>query len=214
MSGFRSLVKRGVENNKYLCSTWRLRAAILLFKIREVAEPARLLDPVFRGAKVARGDGRLDGGNPGCFGGDLYLEALCVRLRRIGNTPVRSTLALNAGCPRRCAIRFRRRSPIDSSAKGGPIPWAILAASLCMVNRRQDGGRRLPLGGIGLSRWRLSTVSGERAAPRPRTARGRLLRQAGNFPAGRLIPDCNYPACDCSFVQRVWPAPRFPTSHK
>jgi hypothetical protein len=34
-----------------------------------------------------------------CFSGDLYLEALCVRLRCIGNTPVRSTFGAERGMP-------------------------------------------------------------------------------------------------------------------
>ena len=49
--------------------------------IREAAELGKLLiDPVFYGAEVARGDGRLVVVIPGLFGGDLYLEPLRVWL--------------------------------------------------------------------------------------------------------------------------------------
>jgi hypothetical protein len=57
-----------------------------------------LIDPVYRGADTARGDGRLVVVVPGLFGGDLYLEPLRAWLHWNGYTPARSTLVVNAGC--------------------------------------------------------------------------------------------------------------------
>jgi triacylglycerol lipase len=174
--------------------------------IREAAELGKLLiDPVFYGAEVARGDGRLVVVIPGLFGGDLYLEPLRVWLRRIGYTPIRSSLNLNAGCPMRLRDQIQRQianwqrskpGPLAlvGHSRGGLIAWSIAA---------QMGERVSHLAVLGspISAYRHSAASGQ-DMPR-RTQMGRLLGQASNFARRILDPNCNFPACSCSFVQDV-----------
>jgi len=172
--------------------------------IREAAELGRLLiDPVFYGAEVARGDGRLVVVIPGLFGGDLYLEPLRAWLRRIGYTPVRSTFTLNAGCPLRLRDQVqaqivnwqpRKAGPLAliGHSRGGVIAWSIAVQMAERVSH-------LAVLGSPLGDYRQSAASGQ-VAP-PSTQMARLLRQAGDFARRILDPDCNFPACDCSFVR-------------
>src|SRR5712691_1059325 len=72
------------------------------------AELARLLsDPLYYGSGAPRGDGRLVLVLPGLFANDWYLYPLRSWLDRIGFRSVRSTLALNAGCPERLSRRVQ-----------------------------------------------------------------------------------------------------------
>ena len=102
--------------------------------LRELAELRR--DPVYAGRGLPRGDGRLVLVVPGLFGTDLYLQPLHAWLRRLGYTPVPSTLAVNAGCPNRLreqletALRRRRRlhpGPVAllGHSRGGMLAWAL-----------------------------------------------------------------------------------------
>src|SRR5713226_4040812 len=97
-----------------------------------------LIDPVFRGVDVPRGDGRPVVVLPGLFGNDFYLEPIRGWLRRIGYTPIPSTLALNAGCPRRLRDQVlmeiirrldRAVAPVAliGHSRGGIIAWTIAA---------------------------------------------------------------------------------------
>lgn len=172
--------------------------------IREATALGRLLfDPVFYGTEVARGDGRLVVVIPGLFGGDLYLEPLRAWLRRIGYTPVRSTLALNAGCPLRLRdqvqaqiANWQQRKPgplaLVGHSRGGVIAWSIAAQMAESVSH-------LAVLGSPLAVYQQSAASGQGA--RPHTQIGRLLGQASNFARRLFDPDCNFPACDCSFVR-------------
>jgi triacylglycerol lipase len=171
---------------------------------REAAQLGRLfIDPVFYGADVARGDGRLVVVIPGLFGGDLYLEPLRAWLRRIGYTPIRSTLALNAGCPLRLREQVqtqianwqqRKAGPLSlvGHSRGGIIAWSIAA-------HMGQGISHLAVLGSPLAIYRQLAASGQRA--RPRTQIGRLLGQASDFARRTLDPECNFPACDCLFVR-------------
>jgi pimeloyl-ACP methyl ester carboxylesterase len=163
----------------------------------------KLIDPVFYGAEVARGDSRLVMVIPGLFGGDLYLEPLRAWLRRIGYTPVSSNLFVNAGCPLRLRDQVQRQISNWQQSKSGPlalighsrggvIAWSIAA---------QMGERVSHLAVLGspLSVYRHSAASGQ-DIPR-RTQIGRLLGQASNFARRILDPNCNFPACGCSFVR-------------
>ncbi|MBV8361992.1 MAG: hypothetical protein JO189_29280 [Deltaproteobacteria bacterium] len=174
--------------------------------IREAAELGRLLiDPVFYGAEVARGDGRLVVVIPGLFGGDLYLEPLRTWLWRIGYTPVRSTLNVNAGCPLRLRDQVqkqitnwqqRKTGPLAliGHSRGGVIAWSIAVQMAERVSH-------LAVLGAPLGDYQQSAASGQLAPPRKPMAR--LLRQAGDFARRMLDPNCNFPACDCSFVRDI-----------
>ena len=100
-----------------------------------------MADPVYYGAGVPRGDGRLVLVLPGLFGNDWYLQPLRSWLNRIGYRAVPSTLTVNAGCPERLTRevekslerRVRRpaarsRSSATAAAASSPAPsprvWA------------------------------------------------------------------------------------------
>ena len=73
-------------------------------------ELARLLvDPVFRGAGVPRGDGREVILMPGFGGGDQTLVVLAAWLRRIGYRPRLCGFVANLGCSDRAADRVEAR---------------------------------------------------------------------------------------------------------
>src|SRR5262245_41608333 len=57
-----------------------------------------LVDPVFRGDGVPRGDGRPVVLLPGFGGGDQTLLALAIWLRRIGYAPSTCGFVANVGC--------------------------------------------------------------------------------------------------------------------
>jgi triacylglycerol lipase len=172
--------------------------------IQPVAELARLLiDPVFYGGKVARGDGRLVVVIPGLFGGDLYLEPLRAWLGRIGYTPVRSTIALNAGCPKRLRDQVeaqianwqqRKAGPLAliGHSRGGVIGWSIAVQMAERVSH-------LAVLGSPLGLYRQSAGTGQPLSPP--TQMGRLLREAGNFARRMLDPGCNFPVCGCSLMR-------------
>src|SRR3989337_1667153 len=82
-----------------------------------LAEFARLFtDPLYYGVGAPRGDGRPALVLPGLFANDWYLWPLRAWLARVGFRPVRSALAVNAGCPERLRrqveeeLRRRRRT--------------------------------------------------------------------------------------------------------
>ncbi|MGH7838254.1 MAG: hypothetical protein ACREQC_10600, partial [Candidatus Binataceae bacterium] len=164
-----------------------------------------LFDPVFRGMGVPPGDGRVVVVIPGLFGGDLYLEPIRNWLRRIGYMPVRSTLAINAGCPRRLRDQVqaeiaRRRAgaaaPIAliGHSRGGVIAWAIAAAM-------QDQVSHLAVLSSPLGVYRDAIARG--ANPAPRTPMGGMLARASNFARRTLDPECDAPACGCAFIADV-----------
>ena len=80
-------------------------------------------DPVFYGRGVPRGDGRVVLVVPGLFGNDMYLQPLRVWLTRIGYSPARSTLSINAGCPDRLRTQVERSlSPTPRPASRSDLP--------------------------------------------------------------------------------------------
>jgi len=166
---------------------------------------AALFDPVFWGVGVPRGDGRLVAVLPGLFGGDLYLEPLRVWLRRLGYAPVRSTLAMNVGCPRRLRDRVQAEivqrmastaAPIAlvGHSRGGVIAWAIAVAMQARVSH-------LAVLGSPIGAYRQALRSG--ATPDPRTPIVEMLARASTFARRVLDPDCDMPACGCPFIADV-----------
>jgi triacylglycerol lipase len=164
---------------------------------------ALLFDPIFQGVDVPRGDGRRVVVLPGLFGGDLYLEPLRAWLRRVGYAPVRSTLAINMGCPQRlrdqvqAEIVHRMRGTTDPIAlighsRGGLIAWAIAAAM-------QDRVSHLAVLGSPIGSVRAAIASGSG----PGTAAGGMLARASTLARRILDPDCDMPACGCSFIADI-----------
>jgi pimeloyl-ACP methyl ester carboxylesterase len=164
-----------------------------------------LIDPLFRGVDVPRGDGRLVVVIPGLFGNDLYLDPIRGWLRRIGYTPLRSTLTVNAGCPRRLRdqiqaeiLRHLDRAPgpiaIIGHSRGGVIAWTIAAQMREQVSH-------LALLGSPIGAYRHAIQSGDDlSSPTPM---GRILGRASTFARRMLDPDCTVPACACAFVEDV-----------
>jgi len=166
------------------------------------AEFARLFaDPLYYGVGAPRGDGRLALVLPGLFANDWYLWPLRAWLGRIGFRPVRSTLAVNAGCPERLTREVekelaRRHGAVPGPAvlighsRGGMLARAIAA-------RLADEASHLILLGspVGLlsrtAQWSSSAVA---QAPA-----GSAVAEASIRARQRLDPECDVPACGCPF---------------
>jgi pimeloyl-ACP methyl ester carboxylesterase len=161
------------------------------------------LDPVFRGTGVARGDGRPVLIIPGLFGSDAYLEPLHGWLRRIGYRPVRSTLAVNAGCPERLRTQIETglqrvvdREPgpvaIIGHSRGGMLGWAI-------ASRLQERASHLVL--LGSPAPAVVAMMRSSAGTTPTRVAAGSVAQAGQRALRLLDPDCTVPACGCSYVE-------------
>jgi pimeloyl-ACP methyl ester carboxylesterase len=173
----------------------------LLSEARSAVELAQLLgDPIFRGSGVPRGDGKLVLVLPGLFGNDLYLQPLRSWLGRIGYRPVRSSLALNAGCGDRLTrqvvnelAKHRQSQPgrlaIIGHSRGGILARAIAArlgdevSHLCFLGSPAAA----------LSNMRAGAADPSKYA-RP------LIVDAGLRARKLLDPDCNFPDCGCEFA--------------
>jgi pimeloyl-ACP methyl ester carboxylesterase len=80
-----------------------------------------LADPVYYGAGVPRGDGRLVLVLPGLFGNDWYLQPMRSWLNRIGYRAAPSTLPVNAGCPERLTRAVEASLERRVRRTGGPV---------------------------------------------------------------------------------------------
>src|SRR4051794_24642651 len=76
---------------------------------------------VYSGRGLPRGDGRPVVVVPGLFANDFYLDPMRRWLRRIGYTPVRSTLAMNVGCPQRLREKIDDELRRHLEARPGPV---------------------------------------------------------------------------------------------
>ena len=162
-----------------------------------------LADPVYYGAGLPRGDGRLVLVLPGLFGNDWYLRPLRVWLNRIGYRSVPSTLAVNAGCPERLTREVesnlhRRMESVPGAvvlighSRGGILARAIASRLGGEVSHLVLLGS--PVGAIsrvtsfgGAAGWKSPAHSGV-------TAAGTLARRL-------LDPECEAPFCGCPFPQ-------------
>ena len=97
-------------------------------EFRFQAEMMRLLvDPVFHGRGVPRGDGRPVLLLPGFAAGDYTLGPMAVWLRRIGYRPSMCGFWLNADCNERAMLRIEKR--VDELSEQHGRPLAIIGHS-------------------------------------------------------------------------------------
>jgi pimeloyl-ACP methyl ester carboxylesterase len=157
-----------------------------------------IADPVYYGAGIPRGDGRLVLVLPGLFGNDWYLSPMRAWLNRLGYRAVPSTLAVNAGCPERLSRDIERSLGLRQQSRPGPVALVghsrggMLARAIAA--RLGDNASHLillgsPVGAINrlgsASGWSSPAHSGVTTA----SARARRL----------LDPDCDAPFCGCPF---------------
>jgi len=178
------------------------RPAILAGESLAVAEFAHLFgDPVYYGIGAARGDGRHVVVLPGLFGNDWYLYPLRSWLARIGFRPVRSSLAINAGCPERLSRQVEQE--IKRRLKSRPGPVALIGHSRggilarAIAARLGDEASHLillgsPVGAIERSTGWPNAVGGGNPAHSS-------VAQASNRARSLLDPDCDVPQCGCPF---------------
>jgi pimeloyl-ACP methyl ester carboxylesterase len=175
------------------------RRLALLGEWWAAGELARLMaSPVYYGVGLPRGTGRTVLLLPGLFGNDLYLEPVHRWLRRLGHHPVRSRLAVNAGCPERLSrqveselAREELAGPVAlvGHSRGGLLAWAIAA---------RLGARTSHLVLIA------SPVAPMRAPPGaggPTTAAAPGVVDASLRARRLLDPDCTFPDCGCPFIE-------------
>jgi len=166
---------------------------------------ALLADPVFYGIGVPRGDGKLVVVIPGLLGNDLYLQPLRRWLGCVGYSPVRTTLAFNAGCMQRLREQIHqeimRRMEVDprpialiGHSRGGVMAWAL-------ASQLQENVSHLVLLGSPVASFRASVASGNPYAPAGTV--GRMLMRISEELRKILDPDCNYPNCGCALVNDV-----------
>lgn len=179
--------------------------ALLRRESQSLAELAALrLDPVFLGAGVPRGDGRLVLVLPGLFGNDLYLQPLRGWLQRIGYRPLRSTIALNAGCPNR--LRERVEAELHSQMARHPGPVAIVGHSRggilgwALASRLQEQVACLALlgspAGAVVTMLRTDPKAEVRAIPA-----ASAVVEAGRRATRLLDPHCDFPTCGCPYPE-------------
>jgi pimeloyl-ACP methyl ester carboxylesterase len=164
---------------------------------------ALLVDPVFYGVGVPRGDGRPVVVIPGLLGNDLYLQPLRQWLGCVGYSPVRSTVAFNAGCLQRLreqiaeeiASRTKKdpaRIALIGHSRGGVLAWAL-------ASQMQEKVSHLVLLGSPVATFRASVASGNPYAPAGTV--GRMLMRISEQLRELLDPDCEYPTCGCAMVR-------------
>ena len=163
---------------------------------------ALLIDPIFYGFRVAPGDGKLVVIIPGLFGSDFYLQPLNSWLRCLGYIPVRSTLAVNAGCMEEARTTVqaeidRQRSgaarPIAliGHSRGGALAWAIAA-------QMQEQVSHLVMLGAPIPTFQRSAEAGELELPLGQMSR--ILVHAAKFARRVSDPACRFPVCECAYV--------------
>jgi pimeloyl-ACP methyl ester carboxylesterase len=163
---------------------------------------ALLADPVNFGAGVARGKGEPVLVIPGLFGNDAYLTPLRSWLRRVGYTPIASSLTFNAGCSNRIYEDVRRQVEralpkgeqfiVVGHSRGGILGWATAAECQERVVKLILVGSPAPAVAAGLR-------AGTGAMVPPGTSQ--RVVDAGLRVRQYLDPDCDFPACECEFVQ-------------
>jgi pimeloyl-ACP methyl ester carboxylesterase len=156
-----------------------------------------LVDPVFRGEGVPRGDGRPVILLPGFGGGDQTMLVLANWLRRVSYRPHLGRFVANVDCGDRAAERiewrlealherYGRRVALIGHSRGGHYARAL-------AHRRPDLVSHAISVGAGLRRMLATSYPTQRAAV---VARQVVLR------TGRArSPLCLTEACDCRFAR-------------
>jgi pimeloyl-ACP methyl ester carboxylesterase len=170
-----------------------------LREIRWQAEAARLLlDPVFRGRGVPRGDGRPVVLLPGFMAGDYTLGTMALWLRRLGYRPFGSGFLFNVDCSERALRRvedtvgtlydrYGRRVAVIGHSRGGHFAKALAV-------RRPDQVSHVISLGAGLDRpYDISA---------PTLAAVAAVRAVNRRTGGRSRDrGCLSERCRCSFAQ-------------
>ena len=179
-------------------SGWQAQAREAL-SFRQIA--SLLMDPIYRGEGVPRGDGRLVVIIPGLFGSDLYLWPLRRWISRIGFRPITSGLWINAGCPDRLTSTIEkwidrqqpqraRRIVLVGHSRGGILARALAA---------RMGSRVSHLIALGSPIGIASAYASGGAAQIAHRTMSRVA-QASNTVRGILDPQCSFPDCGCEFI--------------
>jgi pimeloyl-ACP methyl ester carboxylesterase len=166
---------------------------------------ALLVDPVFYGIRVPRGDGKLVVIIPGFMGNDLYLMPMLNWLGRIGYTPVRSTLSVSAGCMQRSCdevkaqidrhLRHGQRSvALIGHSRGGAVAWAL-------ATQMPEQVSHLVLLGAGYPGFQRSVEDGTRDIRLGELTR--MLLRANKLSRRMLDPRCAFPSCECPFTHHA-----------
>jgi pimeloyl-ACP methyl ester carboxylesterase len=191
------------------------QGALLRQEARAIGELAALhRDPVFYGRGVTRGDGRVVVVVPGLFGNDSYLQPLRGWLGRIGYSPARSTLSLNAGCPDRLRTQIERSLPrrlerrpgplcLIGHSRGGMLAWAI-------ASRMQEQVSHLVL--LGSPAPAVVSMMRRGDTQFPGTVATSSVAAAGARAVRMLDPDCAVPNCGCPYTDDLR-RPLHPATH-
>jgi pimeloyl-ACP methyl ester carboxylesterase len=172
---------------------------------RVADEFARLVrSPLFRGRDLPRGDGRIVLVLPGLFGNDLYLEPMHRWLRRVGYTPVRSALIINAGCPQRLTEEVEGHLTIQRATRPGPVAiighsrGGILARALA-GDLQSDCSHLILLGSPAAAVTRAMEYRSEAS----QVPAGQAAYRASQRARSLLDPDCEAPECGCAFLADI-----------
>jgi pimeloyl-ACP methyl ester carboxylesterase len=154
-----------------------------------------LVDPVFRGHGVPRGDGRPVVLMPGFGGGDQTLLALGQWLRRVGYRPATCGFVANVGCSDRALDRVERRVEQLFDRHGRRV--AVIGHSRgghyarALAHRRPELVSHAVSVGAGLRRMLATSYPTQGAAAAAR----RVVLRSGRARS----PLCLTEACDCRF---------------
>jgi pimeloyl-ACP methyl ester carboxylesterase len=164
-----------------------------------------LVDPVFRGADVARGDGRPVILLPGFGGGDQTVLVLANWLRRIGYRPHTCGFVTNLGCSDRAVDRVERRLERLTDHSGRRV--ALIGhsrgghyARALAVRRPELVSHAISIG-AGLRQMLATSYPTQAAAAAAR----RVVLRSGRARS----PLCLTESCDCGFARDFTGA--FPT---
>jgi triacylglycerol lipase len=170
-----------------------------LAEVRWQAELARLLvDPVFAGRGVPRGDGGPVLLIPGFLAGDTSLSVMSGWLRRIGHQPFAAGITANVDCSDKAVDRLERTLLRLHARTGRPV--AIVGHSRgghfakALAARHPDGVRAVVSLGAGLDEPFDISLPTKAAVS---MVRG-VLRRVDPSTAGR---GCLTTTCDCPFVR-------------
>src|SRR3954471_16200460 len=164
-----------------------------LHELRWQAELGRLLvDPVYRGQGVPKGDGGPVLLIPGFLAGDGSLSVMREWLGRIGHRPQESGIRLNVDCSNRCLLGLERRLERVAEEAGRPV--AIIGHSRgghfakALAHRRPELVSRVVSMGAGLD-----TPFAISAPTAGAVAAVRAFH-------GRSRPGCMTEGCGCEFA--------------